>query len=1504
MKRLYKLFLTALAVICVLGIASVFAACSDTQKSSTSVKKYTVTLMINGEQEWDSFTGKAGEEISFGKDDPVRNNYIFKGWSAELNGEVTQLPTVMPKNDATYYAVFVRYSNIVFRAGAGTLSGESNIRAEEGQSLYSLVKDIAPTAPGTSTFDGWYYGNKKIDENSTEVMPANTITLDAKYTVDYTINIFKQNDYKSDDYTKVTADTVVGNGFVGSSPRGSEYPSYAGYEYNDEKSGATHDFVLSATESNVFNAYYNIQSYKLVFNVNTPTGASASGSMGALDWGYDVENTVPDCDYSITGYRFSHWSTTDDGSDRIDVGDTYKITNSTTLYAVWTRGFADVSGRSYDYIFLAENSDGNTVAYLKRYYLDELEGAYDETTNTVSFRENGKEILRGKLDTDGYTFTYIKTDEYVLHALGDSASDLAGYIDETVMLALNDDGTAVYTENDTPVNGKYAIDSSEQSLKFTADGYDTFYFRLSQYLTNAGNVDVFEIRSEAEVGEWCRLTDDYANGSDYADDCYVLEFNGYGEAVMRATTKLTSPTPTTYSFSGYYRYLPSSTDERPELYAMFITGYDSEIMRITLVDRTATADQDATYKKFYKEWEYAATAYAKPADGEELDDATAVTLDGYGLYADSAKFADNTTSAYTFNWTNRTLKLGDTTYFVDIHTVGEGDEAVAYLVYEPMQQGKDELNKLYAIEGLENSFRPGVAYGFRFFNNNEGMLYAMMPDYNTAFNTLNMSLQPIVSGTYESLGNGEYLFQATITAQMVNLIQRYYTELFGFSSGLNISRFGDFKFKFTGAEKGEVTALGDGYAGISIVDNGATYVTDGYGKAKVTNEQGIVTAARDYVMVNSMGMPCLYLLWKETELDINNKPVEVSKQKMYTFIDGEYRVYIDEYGKHNTQYSSSIADTTFSMAVFEGDYAVLSYYIYVNPMSIQTVMYSWGKVTWTDSEHKFGMYEELGVVNHTGDMLTQLYGDFKFGLKEVTIKGSNGKETTDTRLYTYDKPTSDLINGKYVINGKDGATLTVDVSKGEAEYAVPDGDGGKTTISGEFKLREGILTIVYAVDGEEKDKPVVLSNAFKLVYDNGEIVSFNPVGVETGTWVDATDVNGSLVLSGVAAQAEGEYVGTWQGYDRAKDEIVEIVGTYARTDNEEIVEYVFKYKTEPDESIEGDNGDRSFNFTLGYDAARMPVYRIYSMPAYVVLYGSLTSQMPSYLLSGGGYSDMVLTDPNGNQTVGQFLIYPNANLLLKDAVLCAFGTNELEPKPRLFFTIVGEGDERRGVILDGTFAAENFGRFEYEGDRELTVPVRDSDSGKYHDEKIIPDRIFFNGMSSAMLIDTQTERALPVMYLRYNTNTYALVSVASNDDKDENDITIIALLRLYTSTRTVTDENGEETTETHYIVRFDDAELRRTFKGEGHTAFVTDGFNSATYADELGGMHVCTFTRLEDHPEVVELTYLNGLSLAYKYVEFNAEDGTFTVLDEDDDRIPHDTEDDSPEDDDDEQGSV
>lgn len=1491
MKRVYRFLCMAIVAVCMLGVAAVVAACAD-KSTPSQPKEYTITLKLNEEQVWDSFTGKKGVKVEFEKGDPSRPNNNFKGWSLTPNGEVVELPTVMPENGGTYYAVFSRYYNITLRAGSGTLDGETRIRAEVGQNIYSLVKDILPTAPGKSTFDGWYYGNKKIDAESTDVMPTAAITLDAKYTVPYTINIFKQKDDKSDDYDKVTDDTVEGVGFIGSSPRDSLYPVYTGYEFFEEKSGATADFVLDAAGDNVFNAYYNIQVYRLVFNPNTPKNETVNGSMGTAEWGYDIENRLPDCEYTINGYRFVYWSTKEDGSDRLDVGKEYKITDNTTLYAIWLRGCADISGRSSDFIYLIDDGKGNTVACLeRRYYLDDIIGTYNPATKVAVFKdENNTEILRGKLDPDSYSFAYLSSQAYVRHNLGDSQTSFGdGTIDETETLTLTEDGAATYVKGASNVNGTYEFDSDEQSIKFIPNGNDgeSFYFRLTQFRSADGELtDVFEVRSEAEVGEWCRLTDDYVLGSDYADTNFVIEFNGYGEAVMHATSRVQE---TTVDYGGYYRYSATSTAEKPEIYILFITSYGNESNRITLVDRTKTADADAEYKRFYKECVVATTAYAKPDGDAALDIATAdsITLDGYGLYADSAvyKVGEQTTSgSYVLNWSNRTLEFkpanngNSVTYFVDTVTVGESDEAKTYLVYESIQSDKSELNKLWAISGLENNFKPGYAYGFRFFNDNEAVLYIAMPDINQTFNVLNVSLQPVFSGRYEPTEeSGEYLFTADISAEAINLIAYYYSQIF--KQAINISNFDDFKFKFTSSTAGEVTAIGDGINGVELVDDGATYVTDGYGKAKVTNSSGIVTATRDYVY-SAAGLPCVTLKWEEDGTDVGGKPIKVSKSKLYTLIDGEYRENLKSYGKYNTQYSNQIRDAYFVLITYADDYAVLAY-----QSNGTLIMYSWGGITWTDSGKKFGTYAEHGVVAGADRTYYDLYGDFNFGFKDQKL--SNGDIAT--RFFIYDTPASEVVDGKYVVNGKDGATLTVDLNKCEAEYSVPAADGGKTTIIGEFKLREDVLTIVYTQDAED-DKKTLHTVAFKLTYDvHGNVTAFDTVGIETGTWLDDTDINGSLELTG--NPVDGGYAGVWHAYDRETDGLIDINGTYARTENTEVAEYIFNYTVEVDpENAEKDDGKRSFTFVIGYDTDNfVPVYRIYTIPVRVALYASITSQQPYYLLQGGGYADLVLVDPYNRQAVGQLLMYPNANIMT-GTPLYAFGSTGRDPQPQLFFTIMGEGENMRGILLDGTFASTNFGAFECDDTRELTVPVlKDDESGEYENQTAVIDRIYFNGLGIAMLHRASDNTMLPAFYTRFNSTTYQLFQIV--DGKP----IAIAMFRLYKSTTEVPpeEEGGEPTTQTRYLVRFDDDGLRKIFNGVGSSVFITDGFGMATYVDARGGLHACTVSRLADHPEVVEVMYLDGMSLVRMYIEIkvevkedNTEECTFKILDSTDSRLP------------------
>lgn len=116
--------------------------------------RYTITFEVNGGSAVDPIQAYEGASISlFLPEDPERLTYTFGGWfdNEGLTGDRVTLPTVMPEENVTYYAKWVKRSyTISFTTSGGT--DVQDITAEWGTAI------TAPAAPSRTgyTFDGWY----------------------------------------------------------------------------------------------------------------------------------------------------------------------------------------------------------------------------------------------------------------------------------------------------------------------------------------------------------------------------------------------------------------------------------------------------------------------------------------------------------------------------------------------------------------------------------------------------------------------------------------------------------------------------------------------------------------------------------------------------------------------------------------------------------------------------------------------------------------------------------------------------------------------------------------------------------------------------------------------------------------------------------------------------------------------------------------------------------------------------------------------------------------------------------------------------------------------------------------------------------------------------------------------------------------------------------------------------------------------------------------------------
>lgn len=694
MKKLRNVLFTIITAVLVFATVGFTVACNDKEETppEPEPKTVTVTFMNATALHGTPITGESGTPFT-APADPTRIGFAFDGWSLTEGGAVVALPTVFPEESVTYYAVFSQRYNIMLDAGSnGTLAQESRIiEAKRGDNVYSKIFDIKPTPKGDARFDGWYYNNTKLTDNS-ELTVGSNITVKAEYVVDYTLNVCLQTEYGRDDYD---ADDTLSAQCSGTARVGSYIAtedivriitaSKPEYRVGSKKD----DIVISDTPlsvnkaDNAFTLYFDICDYTVMFDAALD-GVKVSGSMPAEQFGHNVEYSIPKCGFSAAGYMFLGWKTSAEENAPIvyrrNSTEKIKTMSAMTLYAAWAKGLTDINRDSDDYIYITQNDAGTaTVAYLERSGLEEKVGTYNSATGEFEFKTGEKTELYGIANIQAGTFMYIDKNvtEYKLNVRtgvvkttesGIDYIDIENSVDENVTLALNADGSAVYktAANADPVNGRYEFDADARAMKFTSESV-TFRFRLAERNTQAGAISVFEKRDDNVYGTWSGITYSYSDVEGYgitADAAHFIVFDGYGGVTMAAYGYSTlARSNGGYSVASGYYIVKSDNDGRIDVQvSLFRNGYvrTSEFALIDGEENFGTNETPVTKVYVEKSGETVLPILPETepgsdytvADYEAYRDAAPakITLDGCGIFNDSAVYT------YTDGGTTKTVK--------------------------------------------------------------------------------------------------------------------------------------------------------------------------------------------------------------------------------------------------------------------------------------------------------------------------------------------------------------------------------------------------------------------------------------------------------------------------------------------------------------------------------------------------------------------------------------------------------------------------------------------------------------------------------------------------------------------------------------------------------------------------------------------------------------------------------------------------------------------------------
>lgn len=526
-KRLFTV--AALTVLLALAML-VFAACE-------TGKTYTLTFETGNGSAVSPIKAKAGDKIDL-PDEPTLDGHRFDGWylSEDFSGEKAALPETIPAENRTYYAKFtaIKTATLTLDAAGGVLE-TSVFELEAGEKVWRIVSQAVPSLTG-AVFGGWFNGNSAVTENT--VMPANGLTLTARYKASYVVEVYLED--LNGEYGAPTDQVTFegGSDWLGREVRlgASVLKAPEGFLLDQTK---TQPITLVAGE-NVYKAYFYRADGYVYYFVNTPQGAEAEGEMDFATVTYGAPHTVSESMFTVRGYRFAGWSDSPEGEVVYAAGDEIsQVKGTIMLYARWNYGATDAGGGA-DRIYLLMESPLKAV--LERPVLGEKTGSYDPDTRLFEFEIADGRTLKGRMHADGKGFAYFDGDMTL------TLTQVDGTAAGKATIALDGLDAALYTpENGAATEGSYTRVSpsvyqfSSESVRFRfriekSDGEDVFVmsdgYEGTYYYYNGGIsypvviLDGFGAAAYLADSESSLLTGAYAPSGEEIEVTYP---NGDGE---------------------------------------------------------------------------------------------------------------------------------------------------------------------------------------------------------------------------------------------------------------------------------------------------------------------------------------------------------------------------------------------------------------------------------------------------------------------------------------------------------------------------------------------------------------------------------------------------------------------------------------------------------------------------------------------------------------------------------------------------------------------------------------------------------------------------------------------------------------------------------------------------------------------------------------------------------------------------------------------------------------
>jgi uncharacterized repeat protein (TIGR02543 family) len=225
-----------------------------TINATYAINSYTISFNVDGGSDVTQIT-QHYQSLVTAPADPTKPGYTFGGWLTEANGTTAYLFTTMPAGNSTAYAKWtINQIAIAFETNGGT------IVEALAQDYNTAVAAPMPPAKVGHTFGGWYSDEALTTLYVFSTMPAQSITLYAKWTIiAYTVT------FEDHDGTVLKTESV-NYGFNATAPANPTRVGYTFFEWSASFADVTANLTVTAT--------YAINLYTIAFQSNGGTAVA------------------------------------------------------------------------------------------------------------------------------------------------------------------------------------------------------------------------------------------------------------------------------------------------------------------------------------------------------------------------------------------------------------------------------------------------------------------------------------------------------------------------------------------------------------------------------------------------------------------------------------------------------------------------------------------------------------------------------------------------------------------------------------------------------------------------------------------------------------------------------------------------------------------------------------------------------------------------------------------------------------------------------------------------------------------------------------------------------------------------------------------------------------------------------------------------------------------------------------------------------------------------------